>query len=194
MSHTHIPHFLQLPAFSVRPCCAALVQGANFTIGLLFIAGVNASEINRLVANDIKGVCSAAVQQSLVSTCAPQHIHVQPFQLSSIWESQDVVYVHCKHHHLLLLQAVNYTSRVAIFNPLVDRLTVFRVPYPDIIFNMVNTTTNQSVDPSTMTVMAFRCVHLTASVRACTIVTASSHACKHTFISPSISIKHCVGP
>lgn len=47
-----------------------------------------------------------------------------------------------------------------------DRLTVFRVPYPDVIFNMVNTTTNQSVDPATMTVMAFRCA-LQRAARRC---------------------------
>ncbi|PNW82649.1 hypothetical protein CHLRE_06g287800v5 [Chlamydomonas reinhardtii] len=44
----------------------------------------------------------------------------------------------------------NYKALIAIYNLRVDRLQVLRMPYPDIIFNMVNAT------PPTMALAAFR--------------------------------------
>lgn len=42
-------------------------QSDNFTIGLMFIAGANASRVNERIAEDTQGICSSTIQAELVS-------------------------------------------------------------------------------------------------------------------------------
>lgn len=93
----------------------------------MLIPGGNTTALSTLIAsggNEL-GLCNATVQDHLVGMlCHDYTVHGE-----------------LKECHATL-QMTAYNAQLAVFNLVVDRLQVLRLPYTDIIFPLVNATTN----------------------------------------------------
>jgi hypothetical protein len=111
-------------------------------MGLALIPGANASLISQLISADSNtlGLCNRTLQDALVSAARSQGCRATTAWLSS---------------HIISLQVQYYDARIAYFNLALDRLQVLRLPFPDIIFPLVNVTDTKGLPP-TMVAVAFR--------------------------------------
>lgn len=141
--------WLLLCASCIGLSCSSVLQGDAFPVGLALIPGANATALSTALGLLVNfgGLCNSTFRDLLVRCC-----HCMLLALYTA--------LHCTTLHLLCpccAQVNQFGAQIAVFNVKVDRLSVLRMPYTDIIFPLINATTNHNLQ-ALMTAVLFRCV------------------------------------